>query len=190
MLHVVFVCACFCVQFEYNNWMVSVAGLVAATVFETTWEQLVQDRIFGPLGMNSTYTDVDAAVATNNYAIPVQYDANGNVIPMVANINTLLKPIAPAGIIAYVISPMAAHHVWVVVCWLSSVVCRLLAVVGGASDCASHIFCCGCSSTTDDMSKWMRFLLAGGVTPSGERLVNLTTLATMLSPQVCFVSTP
>jgi CubicO group peptidase (beta-lactamase class C family) len=38
-------------------------------------------------------------------------------------------------------------------------------------------------STTADMSQWMRFLLAGGVTESGQRLVNLTTLGPMFNPQ-------
>ena len=33
------------------------------------------------------------------------------------------------------------------------------------------------------MAKWMSFLLAGGVAPSGQRLINRTTLATIFSPQ-------
>jgi hypothetical protein len=39
------------------------------------------------------------------------------------------------------------------------------------------------------MAKWMSFLLAGGVSASGQRLVNLTTLATMVTPQFT-VGTP
>ena len=89
-------------KFEYNNWMVASAGLVAATVAGTTWEDLLQTRILTPLGMTNTYTNVSKAIATGNYAIPVTYDATGKVVALDPAVNELLYPIAPAGILAYV----------------------------------------------------------------------------------------
>jgi hypothetical protein len=50
--------------------------------------------------MTSTYVNVTDAVNTSNFAIPVTYDAAGNVVQLPADVNTLLYPIAPAGIIA------------------------------------------------------------------------------------------
>ena len=83
--------------------MVSAAGLVAATVGGSTWEELLQRHILNPLNMTNTFTNVTAAVATGNYAIPVAYDSTGKVVPFDADINTVMQPVAPAGIIAYVV---------------------------------------------------------------------------------------
>jgi CubicO group peptidase (beta-lactamase class C family) len=47
-------------EFQYQNLMFMTAGYLAGEVERTTWETLVRDRIFGPLGMtNSTLTIED-----------------------------------------------------------------------------------------------------------------------------------
>ncbi len=38
-------------EFSFNNWMYMVAGEVAAKTAGQSWEDLVQSRIFNPLGM-------------------------------------------------------------------------------------------------------------------------------------------
>jgi CubicO group peptidase (beta-lactamase class C family) len=75
-------------------------GLAVANVYDTTWEQLVKDRILGPLGMKNTYTDVNSAIASGDYAIPVTTDPkSGKVVPLPADVNSLLTAVAPAGIL-------------------------------------------------------------------------------------------
>ena len=39
-------------------------------------------------------------------------------------------------------------------------------------------------SSVHDMAKWMRFLLAGGVTPDGARLLDSATVAELFTPQM------
>lgn len=51
-------------KWQYNNVMYMLAGEIAARVNGTTYEDLLRQRIFGPLGMNSTtvtYTDAMAS---------------------------------------------------------------------------------------------------------------------------------
>lgn len=49
-------------KFQYNNFMVVAAGRVAEELTGRTWEELVRERIFGPLGMKeSTFSVSDMA---------------------------------------------------------------------------------------------------------------------------------
>lgn len=76
-------------------------GAAAAAAANTTWQKLVQERILTPLGMNETYVSVADAVSSNNYAIPVATDAiTGKTVQLPADVNALLEPVAPAGIIS------------------------------------------------------------------------------------------
>ncbi len=55
---------------QYNNIMVSAAGLAVAKASGETWQQFIQQRIFEPLGMKSASTDVAAAQAAPDHASP------------------------------------------------------------------------------------------------------------------------
>ncbi len=48
-------------SFEYANLNSVVLGVVVEEVSGRTWEDYVEDRVFGPLGMDTTFTDRDAA---------------------------------------------------------------------------------------------------------------------------------
>lgn len=55
---------------QYQNLMYLTAGFVAGIVNESTWEELVQERIFKPLEMNSSNLSVTDSQKMDNYALP------------------------------------------------------------------------------------------------------------------------
>mmetsp|Transcript_8427 Transcript_8427/g.11631 ORF Transcript_8427/g.11631 Transcript_8427/m.11631 type:complete len:536 (+) Transcript_8427:25-1632(+) len=57
-------------QWQYSNLMVMAAGHVAEEVTGTSWEDLVTERIFHPVGMKRTCPDLDCALAEGNLAMP------------------------------------------------------------------------------------------------------------------------
>jgi CubicO group peptidase (beta-lactamase class C family) len=57
-------------RYSYNNLMVAVAGDAAAAAAGTTWENLIQQRIFTPLGMTSSLTSSHMLTAESNVAAP------------------------------------------------------------------------------------------------------------------------
>jgi CubicO group peptidase (beta-lactamase class C family) len=56
--------------FRYCNETVTVAGDLLAQRAGTTWEALIRERIFTPLGMTRSVADVAAMKANGNYAYP------------------------------------------------------------------------------------------------------------------------
>jgi CubicO group peptidase (beta-lactamase class C family) len=56
--------------FQYNNLMYTVAGYLAGQVNGTTWEELVKQRIFMPLGMIHSNTSAVELQQSNDYAHP------------------------------------------------------------------------------------------------------------------------
>lgn len=78
-------------RFQYNNLTVATAGHIAEAITGKTWEELVQQRLFGPLGMSSTGTK---APATDNVILSYHENSHRELV--------LTKPrtdggIAPAG---------------------------------------------------------------------------------------------
>jgi len=57
-------------RYSYNNLMMMVAGEAAAAAAGTTWENLIQQRIFTPLGMTSSVTSSRMLSAESNVAAP------------------------------------------------------------------------------------------------------------------------
>ncbi|MCX4247553.1 serine hydrolase [Paraliomyxa miuraensis] len=55
-------------KFHYNNVTYAAAGEAAARTAGTTWEALLKQRLFDPLGMSSTNVTVPAAKANENLA--------------------------------------------------------------------------------------------------------------------------
>jgi len=74
-------------------------GYIVGKIYGKDWESVVRERIFIPVNMTKTTTDVHAAIATNNYAFPyVKYD--GKIVPLPKDINKLITLLCPAGCIS------------------------------------------------------------------------------------------
>lgn len=69
-------------QFIYNNWMWLAVGLVAERLTGETWEKLVRERIFAPLGMTSSVLSVAEVRQSRDYALPYEVSPLGvNEVP-------------------------------------------------------------------------------------------------------------
>jgi CubicO group peptidase (beta-lactamase class C family) len=80
---------------QYQNVMFLAAGELAATLQNTTWDDLVKQRIFKPLGMNQTNTRIQTMQASNDFARGYAWNGTGfTVLPM-----RDISCIAPAGAI-------------------------------------------------------------------------------------------
>ncbi len=55
---------------QYQNLMYMTAGYLTGFVEESTWEDVVRERIFKPLGMTHSQFSVDESQQTDNYAMP------------------------------------------------------------------------------------------------------------------------
>jgi CubicO group peptidase (beta-lactamase class C family) len=90
--------------FQYSNQLVGTAGWAAAAAAGAEWGSLAQgyfdvieSRIFGPIGMvNSTFS-VPEVLASGNYAIPHEMSADGTRVAVEVSDEAVLAPIAPAG---------------------------------------------------------------------------------------------
>lgn len=97
--------------FLYNNWMVATAGYTLGQVVggdDYSWEQLVTERLFQPLGMNNTYPNFTYAYHTApDLAIPQTWDeASQKYIDQPFLENAVIDQAAPAGAIAASIKDM------------------------------------------------------------------------------------
>ncbi|MCT1402032.1 serine hydrolase [Paenibacillus sp. p3-SID867] len=90
-------------KWQYQNIMYMVAGYVVGHVSRSSWEEVVQKRIFRPLNMTSSQFSVDKTQLHHDYAMPyIQIEDQARVIPF-RNIDT----IGPAGSINSNIKDMA-----------------------------------------------------------------------------------
>ncbi len=78
---------------QYQNLMYMTAGYLAEQVSGRTWEQLVHERIFEPLGMSSSNFSVDSLRMTPDHALP--YEERQKKVVMVPYRN--IDQIGPAG---------------------------------------------------------------------------------------------
>jgi CubicO group peptidase (beta-lactamase class C family) len=79
--------------FQYQNFMYMAAGYLAGYVEGTTWEDLVRQRIFNPLGMRHSQFSVDESQQTDDYALPYSEKHDEIVRSDFRNITT----VGPAG---------------------------------------------------------------------------------------------
>src|SRR5687768_8223324 len=80
-------------RFGYQNIMYLAAGEVAAAISGKSWDDLVRDRIFTPLGMSESSTSIRALAQMRNVATPhAEIDDTLHAVPW-KNIDN----IAPAG---------------------------------------------------------------------------------------------
>lgn len=66
-------------QFVYNNVMYSLAGQIIEYVDGRTWDEFLKERLFMPLGMNSTTTSITDIKPNDNQAYPHQ-EIEGKVV--------------------------------------------------------------------------------------------------------------
>jgi len=89
-------------QFGYQNIMYLAAGQVAANVASKSWDDIVSERIFKPLGMSTSNTSIKPLKSMNNVASP-----HGKIKEQVKVINWRdIDNIAPAGSINSNVSEM------------------------------------------------------------------------------------
>lgn len=78
---------------QYQNHMIAAVGCVVEEITGKTWETFVQEKIFEPLGMNSSSFSVEKSQQAPDYALPyLEYRGNVLEIPF-RNIDA----IGPAG---------------------------------------------------------------------------------------------
>ncbi|MEK7487351.1 MAG: serine hydrolase [Planctomycetota bacterium] len=90
-------------SFHYQNLMYMTAGFLAEQVTKKSWESLVQDRIFGPIGMTNSNFSVEDSHKNADFALPYE-DKKQQITRMeFRNIST----VGPAGSINSNIDDMA-----------------------------------------------------------------------------------
>lgn len=88
--------------YQYSNLLASAAGYVAAHVISpgkevgAAYDDAMQKRLFGPLGMKTATLDVDKAVL-GNHASPHGNDVDGKVVTFAMDVNRSVGPVRPAG---------------------------------------------------------------------------------------------
>ncbi|MEW6207760.1 MAG: serine hydrolase [Acidobacteriota bacterium] len=83
-------------KFQYQNVMYSAAGEVVARAQKSTWERLIADRVFKPLGMKASDTSVKVMQKSADFA--TGYDISDKTTPKRLALRDLTN-IAPAGAI-------------------------------------------------------------------------------------------
>ncbi|MCG7385165.1 serine hydrolase [Paenibacillus sp. ACRRY] len=66
-------------KWQYQNLMYMTAGYLVGNLKETTWEKLVQDHLFKPLGMTSSLFSVEEMQTQPDYAFPYMEKDGENV---------------------------------------------------------------------------------------------------------------
>lgn len=79
--------------FQYQNLMFMTAGYMVGRIAGTTWEKFVQDRIFGPLGMNDSNFSVEDSKKAPDFALPYMEKEDKVIEIPFRNIDT----VGPAG---------------------------------------------------------------------------------------------
>jgi CubicO group peptidase (beta-lactamase class C family) len=88
-------------RYYYNNQLVATGGYVATLAaggrfgqLQADYSQLLQQRVFDPLGMGSATTSAEVALANPNHAIPHDLNLYGEVVPTHYHLD---ESITPAG---------------------------------------------------------------------------------------------
>lgn len=92
------------VKFQYNNLMFMTAGYLAGKLNGTTWEEVVDERLFTPLGMERSNFSVEDSQKDDNFALPYREDDDDEIeeIPF-RNIDL----IGPAGSVDSTVNEMS-----------------------------------------------------------------------------------
>lgn len=68
------------VRFQYNNLMYMTSGYLAGKLAKVSWEELLKDSLFTPLGMKRSNFAVSAMLADSNHAEPYQLNLKREVV--------------------------------------------------------------------------------------------------------------
>ena len=93
-------------KFQYSNPMYVAAGLIAGEANKSSWESVVQKRIYAPLGMTASKTSLADALKAPDHATGYAYDPAANAwhaVPPSGSLTTL----APAGAVVSSANDMA-----------------------------------------------------------------------------------
>lgn len=90
-------------SFHYQNLMYLTAGVLAEQVTKQSWESLVKQRIFGPLGMNVSNFSVEDSQRNPDFALPYQDKKKKITLMEFRNISA----VGPAGSINSNVDEMA-----------------------------------------------------------------------------------
>ncbi len=82
-------------NFLYNNFMYSLAGIVIERVTGKNWEEEIAERIFRPLGMNDSNTDLEQLQSESDFSLP--YAEINRIITEIPF--RKLSPVKPGGAI-------------------------------------------------------------------------------------------
>lgn len=77
-------------EFQYNNIMYAVSGEIIHRITNSPWEEYINTRIFGPLRMTSTNTNVSKSIATGQYAQPYGL-VQGTPMPFPIDVNKVVS---------------------------------------------------------------------------------------------------
>lgn len=88
-------------NFSYNNLMYVAAGVAEERITKTTWENLLAEKIFAPLGMNRSYTNYKRFVSDDDRTLSYKNDGI-TLVP-----SESLDEVGPAGSITSNIDDMA-----------------------------------------------------------------------------------
>ncbi|HUL76293.1 MAG TPA: serine hydrolase domain-containing protein [Vicinamibacteria bacterium] len=89
-------------MFQYSNLLAAAGGYVAAHVISPdrelgqAYDEAMDRRVFGPIGMTSTTFDFSRALA-GNHASPHAWNVDGTTAPAVMAANDAIVPLRPAG---------------------------------------------------------------------------------------------
>ena len=82
-------------EFHYNNVMFLAAGVAAGAAAESTWDELIEERVFSPLGMEDSSTTYAAAVASDELSMGYLFDEDTGELDSKKIVN--IDGIGPAG---------------------------------------------------------------------------------------------
>jgi CubicO group peptidase (beta-lactamase class C family) len=83
--------------FEYNNVTYALAGEIAARAASTSWQALMRDRIYIPLGMAESYPDAASMIAAGVTDVTAPHGIVKDTVRVLPAAATVVDPIAPAG---------------------------------------------------------------------------------------------
>ena len=98
--------------FQYQNLMFMTAGYLAGKVANQSWEDLVQQEIFQPLGMTSSNFSVNESKKAVDYALPYRYEDEKPAKKIKAELKEIpfrnIDAVGPAGSINSNVRDMAS----------------------------------------------------------------------------------
>ncbi|MEY2510182.1 MAG: hypothetical protein QOE26_945 [Verrucomicrobiota bacterium] len=94
------------VRFQYNNLMFMTAGYLGGQIAKSTWEDLVKNALFTPLGMKRSNFTVAAMHADSNYSQAYELNTKREVVRIE---HTGLDAAGPAGAINSSVDEMARY---------------------------------------------------------------------------------